>query len=76
VILDISELGEVERWILIKQFERLKDGQVIYGPWPLHGKDNFYESVLEVLDRNNYMAAETIRRERGKEQADGPTAQT
>lgn len=62
--IDISKLGEVERWILLTQYERLLQGQIVYGPWPLEGRDNFYEAVLEVLDRNNYMAGEEVRKQK------------
>jgi hypothetical protein len=72
VNLDISKLGEVERWILVTQYERLLEGQRIYGPWPLEGRDNFYEAVLEVLDRNNYMAGEEVRK--AKATASAPDA--
>jgi hypothetical protein len=94
VILDISDLGPVEQYIVTEGIKRLRDGVAVYGVWDLSTKDNFYEQVMEVLDRNHYLdaeklkdlkravafleraVAEDVRRERGKDQADGPTAQT
>ena len=59
----VGDLGVVERWIAETTIQRLRDGLKVYGPWDLESKDNFYEAVLEVLDRNNYMDAEKMKRQ-------------
>jgi hypothetical protein len=61
----VGDLGAVERWIAVTQIQRLRDGLKVYGAWQLDSKDNFYEAVLEVLDRNNYMDAERLKSARG-----------
>lgn len=63
--IDISDLGEIERWIILEQLSRLRDGMKQYGAWKLEdSRDNYFEAVLEVLDRNNYMAHEKLKKER------------
>ena len=62
MMIDVSDLGVVEQWIANETINRLREGQKVYGKWQLESKANFYEAVLEVLDRNNYMDAEKMRR--------------
>ena len=56
-LLDISDLGPVESWIVREQVKRLRAGYHVYGAWNAMTKNNVQEALEETLDCANYLNA-------------------
>lgn len=61
-VIDATELGEVERQMLLDTFHRLRLGKINYGVWDVNSKPEWVtDGIEEHLDSNLYVLAQLYR---------------